>query len=373
MPASEFAGKWAVCPPVEITQAVDGPQSFDTETEAKAVPAQPTEPQAFETEDQALAFLDGLDDLGAQRRGSGWRIVPVRGLNEHPGPPCRRSVEEVLKSLPARRDRLRSESYPEDQVPDDVSDLWDLQIEETLADETFLAPDWRFNEVSTRASWRQGHKSLDRGTVAEAISRVVLDLEGSMRGIHPNASAGAVADFWESWQVQRHLARILTRHLQRRPEEESQVSLAFRKIRVSLLDFASNLRLESEVIDPPASLHTSPDVDADLAADLAAAAGTQTEQWHTREVRDDDRRSVAEWRRKLIQEYIERNRLASRKDLSNKAGYKNVTELYRWQRCDPRTTRKADGVFRTLLEVVPPRVGTLKSQSSHFLTLRLSQ
>lgn len=247
MPASEFAGKWAVCPPVQIT--LDGPQSFYTETEAQAVPAQPTdEPQTLETEDQALAFLDGFDDLGAQRRASGWRIVPVRSRNEHPGPPCRRSVEEILKSIPARRDRLGSESYPEDRVPDEVSDLWDLQIEEALADETFLAQDWRFDEISARASWRQGHKSLDRGTVAEAISRVVFDLEESMGGIHPNASAGAVADFWESWQVQRHLARVLRRHLQRRPEEESQVSLAFRKIRVSLFDFASDLRLGSEVV-----------------------------------------------------------------------------------------------------------------------------
>jgi hypothetical protein len=71
-----------------------------------------------------------------------------------------------------------------------------------------LGHDWQFDQIERDANLRQGH--ITRGTVIESpphqLVIIAHELEASLIKLHPNLSARALAAFWRSWRVWRHLA-----------------------------------------------------------------------------------------------------------------------------------------------------------------------
>src|SRR5260370_42410036 len=77
----------------------------------------------------------------------------------------------------------------------------------------YLDEDWQFTEIEADARRRVGHEYSGRrhGSIGEIVIRAIHDLEAALQRVHPNASCAALADFWCSWQVQRHIADFCTR------------------------------------------------------------------------------------------------------------------------------------------------------------------
>lgn len=358
MPASEFAGKWAVCPPIQIPEAWE-PQE---------------EPRIFETEAAAQDFLDSSppapvtdeDQAEAQPsqvryRSLGWRKVPVRGASESRGPRCTQSFEDYLKG--------------KEETPA-ADDLLEMQIISALDDvpmsfQVYLGKDWIFDRdlseatpqdlesalrqrtISTDAATMDGNGFLHRGSTLEALLRVVVDLEKSLRRLHPDASAAGIADYFRSWQVHRYIADVCGRIERLRWRREgmleaaSEAAVAQAYCLYLLARFAGELRLESETESDGASAIAI----ARPAPEPVLPANAEIPmEWDTSKIPDERRAAMAELRRSYVDNYRTKKGITSYKLFHQRAGYNHRTQFNLWLSCHPKTSRRSDDVFKSLLE-----------------------
>jgi hypothetical protein len=223
----EPKARWAVCPRPDDIHGTD-------------------EPKFFESESKANRFLNrqilrpGLRDLGVQERrrlirewkqaredalrkwkaeGSSPLAFPeqfriIRNKDQGWGSPV--SVVGIVSGLKCRRSFR--EFLPPGEIspvaPEDLSALIKRVFSGNMPDYTcLLEEEWRFGEIEKDAMKRVGHEFEGRkhGSVAEIVLKSLYDLEQSLFLFHQNASCDAVAKFWTSWNVQRHLAEFTER------------------------------------------------------------------------------------------------------------------------------------------------------------------
>lgn len=77
----------------------------------------------------------------------------------------------------------------------------------------YLDSRWDFLEIETNAKRRGGYEYAGRnfGTILQVVVGAMHDLEIALRNRKPNLAGVSVADFWQSWQVERHIADFCIR------------------------------------------------------------------------------------------------------------------------------------------------------------------
>jgi hypothetical protein len=134
-------------------------------------------------------------------RHQGWENpVPVRPIADYTGAKCKRTLREFF---PAEAVGL----MPRLDVTEEIR----RALQGRSGDYTcYLAPDWRFDAIEADAIKRGSHEYAGRrhSSIAEIVLKAVHDLEAAFQKMHPDASATAVSDFWQSWQVQQHIAEF---------------------------------------------------------------------------------------------------------------------------------------------------------------------
>jgi hypothetical protein len=149
-----------------------------------------------------LAYPPHLLPIGNRDRG--WQDpVPIRRFASYSGAKCSHTLRDFL---------------PVDAVGPMPAFNYDEEIDRALdgrfGDYTCcLDEDWRFGETEADAWRRVGHEYNGRlhSSIGEIVVRAVHDLEAAFERSHPDAPCQAVADFWCSWQVQRHIADFCAR------------------------------------------------------------------------------------------------------------------------------------------------------------------
>jgi hypothetical protein len=134
----------------------------------------------------------------------GWqKPVPVSRAADYHGPKCNRTLRDFL---------------PADAVGPmpalNIDEEIDRAFEGRSANYTcYLDADWRFDEIERDASRRVGHEYGGRrhGSIGGIVVKAIHDVEASFQKLHPNVPCAAVADFWRSWQIQRHIADFCSR------------------------------------------------------------------------------------------------------------------------------------------------------------------
>ena len=136
-------------------------------------------------------------------RNLGWNSVRISCLAEHAGQSVKRSIREFIGS------ELREPM---------IELTLEEQYERALQDRTgnyscFLGPDWSYLEIETAATkvWLD-RPSPAASDAAPVLLQFVTSLENILHKTHPHAPASAIADFWSSWQVHRHLMRFCRRY-----------------------------------------------------------------------------------------------------------------------------------------------------------------
>jgi hypothetical protein len=134
----------------------------------------------------------------------GWQDpVPVCHAADYTGPKCARTLRDFL---------------PADAVGPmpalNIDEEFERALEGRSADYTrYLDVDWRFDEIEADARRRPGHEYGGRrhNSIGEIVVKAIHDLEVAFQKLHPDAPCAAVADFWRSWQTQRHIADFCSR------------------------------------------------------------------------------------------------------------------------------------------------------------------
>jgi hypothetical protein len=77
----------------------------------------------------------------------------------------------------------------------------------------YLDKDFRFDDIEADTWRRAGHEYAGRklASTGEIVVKAVHDLEIAFQKLHPNASCRAVAAFWCSYQIQRHVTDFCAR------------------------------------------------------------------------------------------------------------------------------------------------------------------
>lgn len=111
--------------------------------------------------------------------------------------------------------RLFRDFFPVDDLnpvePEDLDAILQRVFSGSMPDYTcVLSKEWLFEEITEDAARRLGYEFDGRrhGSIAEIILKALHDLERSVLRYHPNASCEALAKFWTSWNLQRHLAEL---------------------------------------------------------------------------------------------------------------------------------------------------------------------
>jgi hypothetical protein len=67
--------------------------------------------------------------------------------------------------------------------------------------------DWKFEEIEREARKLEGHNYAGRDyfSLREVVWRALGDFDVVLVSRHPSASASAIAHFWRSWQIYRHV------------------------------------------------------------------------------------------------------------------------------------------------------------------------
>jgi ribosome-binding protein aMBF1 (putative translation factor) len=133
------------------------------------------------------------------QRDCGWLPpLPIRSPRDYQGPPTNMNVAEFVREVDAGENIALPLEY---------------QLQQVLAGRSpsltcVLGPAWKFDAIERDAWLRRGHQFEGRraaGRVQELI-RAVHDIEPALLSQHPVLPAEAVADFWTSWNISRHLA-----------------------------------------------------------------------------------------------------------------------------------------------------------------------
>jgi hypothetical protein len=152
--------------------------------------------------------------IAAIPRSSYLVMVPVCCMSHHSGPACGLRAQERL-----RLDKIGQPPKIE------IDEFFDIYAENDTVRAVrarrgegnydfvcCLWEDWRFDDIRRKARKGWGHHFAGNKytTVAEILFGVIHDLEAAVRSVHKKKlpSAAAMASFWQSWQVQNHLAQI---------------------------------------------------------------------------------------------------------------------------------------------------------------------
>ena len=213
-PAERARLEWAVCPRIEQSGSPHIPKMF--KTKAAADKFRNSEIQ-LSSERKAQLRKDRKEAKEKVRCGElhpsayPFHLKPIRNKGqgwENPVPVCRSTDDAGLECK-----RMLTDFLPADRVGAmpafNFANEVDRIFEGRSADYTCcLDHDWRFDEIEADA-WKRGGHEYD-GKPYERIGEIVVgavhDLEAALHRFHPNAGCIAVANFWRSWQVQRHLA-----------------------------------------------------------------------------------------------------------------------------------------------------------------------
>lgn len=346
--------RYAVCPRIERSGSGRTPRLFASEAAAKEfLDSEVCFPGEAELDRQrAAASKNGEAARAAsgfaltiRNRDQGWRNpVPVRRAADYSGPACNRAM----------RDFLPAEA---------VGPLPALNLEEEI-DRSFqgrsadyaccLHTDWRFDEIEADAWRRAGHEYSGRphASVAEIVVRAVHDLEAAFRKFHPNASCAAVADFWRSWQVQRHIADFCAGLAESETarmlagdsiEAGRQAECARVHVCRQLAAFAHEV-LDGAFTPELAGSAVMPEAGTDEPARENLPAPSKGE----------DRRALAEARRALVDSFIEKvspkgEKRIAKAEIWRAAGYKDRRQFCYWQAAHPKAGKMADKNFRRIL------------------------
>jgi len=201
-----------------------------------------------------LGFPDDLRII--KNKDQGWEDpVPVVGISS--GTKC--SSRSFSEFLPA------TEIFPATQ---DMNDLLNRIFDGMMPDYTcLLAEQWLFGEMEKDAMKRVGHQFEGRKhkNVVEIVLKSLYDFEHSLSLFHPNASCEAIAKFWTSWNVQRHLAEFT----ERIKESPTVLSLT-REPRTDARSAGEQMKIELAVY----AHEISPAKSAEETADIAAMSRT---------------------------------------------------------------------------------------------------
>ncbi|MCU1302806.1 MAG: hypothetical protein JWQ87_3090 [Candidatus Sulfotelmatobacter sp.] len=221
----------AVCPTIVPGARSQAPKIFLSELEAK------TWQELCPFANESASVLSNVTF-----RDQGWNTrVPVRSLSDYsPAPAFTGSLDDLLPR--------NMKQFPE--LPDLEGALDDLFAGRTPEIGCSLDEDWQFGRIQIPPMARSGLINLvsEGGFPGVAFSFVRM-LEQSFNNISPEHSAMAVSDFWQSWEVCKHLAdfcyelgRSITATLvvgdRSRSEEEARKAYIF--IRTQLAAFAQS-------------------------------------------------------------------------------------------------------------------------------------
>ena len=223
-----------------------------------------------------------------------------------------------------------------------------------------LAGDWGFDQIEADAGRRSGHQYAREmhPTIAGIVARAVHDLERSLNRFRPALSCSAVADFWQSFQVRRHIAnfcdelaksevanRIAGDHVMAR----FCVGDARDYVLMKLATFAHEIQSDKPPLEGDHKAR-------EQSADTARSSGEELSapQTGVRANRD----AVSSERRGLVDSYIEEvlkstKKRITRTDIWKAAGYRTRTEFERWERNDKRATKTANQNIRRILTEKP--------------------
>jgi hypothetical protein len=214
--------QFAVCPRIEEGVLTKSPKLFESESAAQQFlhsevewPEAPVDSAhlAWEGEGGALAPLgpipNGLEPI--LNKSQGWQNpVPVV-LADYSGPKCDRALtsdlreEDVAVAVPelSRYEEIERALWRAfSPLPEDRYRPGDFIC--------YLDEGWRFDAIEADSWRREGH-AFEGQSIAQMVVRAAYDLDASLRKFHRPLSCAAKANFWQSWQVQQHIADFCTR------------------------------------------------------------------------------------------------------------------------------------------------------------------
>ena len=154
---------------------------------------------------EAQAFLDqpyftDQSVQGTPRKENGWKgPISVCQVAEYLGPKCLQTLREF---------------YPIEEVGVIAKEPFKEGVRSALEGRSvdctcYLAKDWLFDEIETHTKRGSSYLfNFGNLSVGHVILKSLYALDDAFRKFHPNASCRAVADFWRSFQVHRHLAQF---------------------------------------------------------------------------------------------------------------------------------------------------------------------
>ncbi len=173
--------RWALCPSPESTDVIQregiliapGPQPFSSTADPRY---------------QELSWLHSFS----------WTSLPVMWLDEQDGSPY--GGHTLRDYLPPSTIRARFAD-----LKTEISDAVDGRAPEPTCE---LGSDWHFDRLALHASASGGYKfeGFRIESFRQSLLRMAYELEDELRREHPALSASAIASFWTSWSVWKHLA-----------------------------------------------------------------------------------------------------------------------------------------------------------------------
>jgi DNA-binding transcriptional regulator YiaG len=225
---------WAVCPrPDDITSSNE-PKTFKSEKDArrflnsrvrfrtnKAIAAElgisvkEVRSQNAERERQRKARLRLLKAEDTHPLKFPLDLLVIRNRDQGWGNP----IPIVSVPVGAKCNfRLFRDFYPVSDLnpvpPEDLRAIIERVFSGNMPDYTcLLSSHWRFEDITKDAARRVGYEFEGRrhGSIAEITLKAIYDLERSLLLFFPDTTCAALAKFWTSWNVQRHLAEFAHR------------------------------------------------------------------------------------------------------------------------------------------------------------------
>jgi hypothetical protein len=276
---------WAVCPRPDDTHGTMTPRLFETDRQAQRFlnsKIRPPSPKAVAKE-SGLTVEEVLKRRAALEAERQEILNKIKSGHLHPTAMPHHLADRRHKNLgwchpvlichpeqtiPCAAFRRFSEFLTVADFaprPGDLHGMLHRVFSGTMPDHTcLLAEDWSFGEIEKDASKRPGHEFGARRheSIGEMLLKSLYDLESSLFLFHKRLSCAAIANFWTSWNVQRHLAVFAERvsnsqvaqALSRSPDHDSRA--ARDALNIELSGYAHEIR--------PVSSHTLQTVEPDL-------------------------------------------------------------------------------------------------------------
>ncbi len=201
-PSSEVKCSVAVCPPILLRLCSLSPKFFASYAEAKEWQGRvnPMKPGSEVTlvpgPNRSLRFMR---QISLEEQGWG-PIVPVRSLADYaPGPAYRESIQEYLP--------LQLKHSPEPANVEEAID--DFSEERTAEIRCSLGEDWNFAGIRIAPTIRSGLINLVSDMrFTGVVFKFAKKIEHALNIKFPELPPAAYADFWQSWEVHKHIAEF---------------------------------------------------------------------------------------------------------------------------------------------------------------------